>query len=126
MILFQRWRIVVSVLGLIALTAFLAPPREMPEVKPEVNPYNDYLSSAIFVSGAEAQPDEVYSCNEECDPDEGGGGSTCQPVSEAVYCGMQLFFEWYWDIMDFGWRPVTECDSFMADEDDPYCQPTNP
>ena len=56
MILFQRWRIVVSVLGLIALTAFLAPPREMPEVKPEVNPYNDYLSSAILLAEPKPNP----------------------------------------------------------------------
>lgn len=116
MILFQRWRIVVSVLGLIALTTFLTPLTETPEI----NPYNDYLSSAIFVSGAEAQNDEVYSCNEECDPDEGEGG-TCQPVSEAVYCGIQAFVDW-----DFfnGFHYEFECDSFMADEDDPDCQKT--
>ena len=123
MILFQRWRIVVSALGLIALTTFLTPLTETSEV----NPYNDYLSSAIFVSEAGAQPDEVYSCNEECDPDE-GAGYACEPVSEAVYCGIQGFKQWgiqstfpyvysYW---------VYECDSFMAAEDAPDCQPTNP
>lgn len=116
MILFQRWRIVVSVLGLIALTAFLTPPTE----SPEVNPYNDYLGSAIFVS--EAAADAVYSCNEECDPDEGSEG-TCEPVSEAVYCGIQAFLDW--DIIN-GFHYDYECDSFMADEDDPDCQSTNP
>lgn len=119
MVLFTRWRVVVSFLGLIALTAFLTPLTETSEVKPEVNPYNDYLHSAIFVSKADAYG--IYNCNEECDPDEGSEG-TCETVSEAVYCGIQV--SWGWTGNGFGF--IYECDSFMADEDDPYCQLTNP